>query len=427
MASVVEGFLRALGWIPPHARTTKGRTCHTSEMHATLAHAIPVADTATVDELLNAIGAHFQRQRNIALSCVQFEEREQQHGQTFDEFSVGLKELDTNADLCAPCLDARLITRIMSGVQSEGLWKKLLALNPFPGLKAVLSICRAEESTENTDADLASIPASVNAASRSRQPQPTGPNGQQHWVGSHTGGQQLQPVQVRRRTAHKARTDCPQTYGTACQSCGKQHHLTEVCEARGQKRQGQSSSFRHHNQSVHSISPWGCPRVNVMIATCTSPHSHILGSSSPFRTLVRTSQSWDGYNSTCWKSPATSSRLLLDRGSLLRTASHSTVSASSISPSTLAPAQLLIGSQSSTRWTEFFWHCTLLEIWEFSPTITPPRYHRTPKPCHAVAGEFLPGTPTQSAEGNSFPSFCVFYLLFFMFLLFFLFFFMSFV
>ena len=77
------------------------RTCLTTEMRATLAHAIPVADTATVDELLNAIGTHFRRQRNIALSCVQFEERKQQHGETFGHFFVGLKELATDADLCA--------------------------------------------------------------------------------------------------------------------------------------------------------------------------------------------------------------------------------------------------------------------------------------------------------------------------------------
>ena len=101
-------------------------------MRATLAHAIPVADTATVDELLNAIGAHFRCQRNIALSCVQCEECKQQHGEVFDRFLVGLKELAADADLCGTCLDARLITRIMSGVRSEALRKKLLAIDPFP-------------------------------------------------------------------------------------------------------------------------------------------------------------------------------------------------------------------------------------------------------------------------------------------------------
>ena len=123
-------------------------------MRATLAHAIPVADTATVDELLNANGAHFRRQRNIALPCVQFEERKQQHGEEIDRFFVGLKELAVDADLCATCLNARLITRIMSGVRSEALRKKLLAIDPFPALKDVLALCRAEESAEHTDADL---------------------------------------------------------------------------------------------------------------------------------------------------------------------------------------------------------------------------------------------------------------------------------
>ena len=101
-------------------------------MRATLAHAIPIADTATVDELLNAIGAHFRRQRNIALSCVQFEERKQQHGKTFDHFFVGLKELATDADLCVTCLDARLIIRIISGVRSEGLEKKATCPQSVP-------------------------------------------------------------------------------------------------------------------------------------------------------------------------------------------------------------------------------------------------------------------------------------------------------
>ena len=106
MARVVGGFFE----LADGSRLTQERqkallrTCLTTEMRATLAHAIPVADTATVDELLNAIGAHFRRQRNIALSCVQFEERKQQHGETFDRFFVGLKELAANADLCATCL-----------------------------------------------------------------------------------------------------------------------------------------------------------------------------------------------------------------------------------------------------------------------------------------------------------------------------------
>ena len=93
----------------------------------------------------------------------------------------------------------------MSGVRSEGLRKKLLALNPFPNLKAVLSICRAEESAENTDADLASIPTSVNAASQSRQPQPSGPQQQSgHAQEDNNSCSQRRYCGGR---SHKARTD----------------------------------------------------------------------------------------------------------------------------------------------------------------------------------------------------------------------------
>ena len=54
----------------------------------------------------------------------------------------------------------------MSGVRSEEVRKKLLALTPFPQLEAVVALCRSEESACNTEADLSSKPA-LNAAVRS--------------------------------------------------------------------------------------------------------------------------------------------------------------------------------------------------------------------------------------------------------------------
>ena len=161
----------------------------------------------------------------------------------------------------------------MSGVRCKGFRKKLLALTPFPQLEAVVALCRSKESAEMTDADLASVPALANAASRSRHPLPSRPQQQSGHAQEDNSCSQCRYCGGR---SHKARTDCP-AYGSTCQSCGKQHHFAEVCGARGRKRQGQSSSFRHHVQSVNSISPRERPRVNVTIATCTSPHSCILG------------------------------------------------------------------------------------------------------------------------------------------------------
>ena len=261
----------------------------------------------------------------------------------------------------------------MPGVRSEEVRKKLLALTPFPQLEAVVALCRSEESAEKTDADLASVPALVNAASRSRHPQPSGP---QQQSGHAQEDNSCSQCRYCGRRSHKARTDCP-AYGTTCQSCGKQHHFAEVCEARGRKRQGQLSSFRHHVRSVHSISPRERPRVNVTIATCTSPHSRILGEffATPDTGADVTIMGRVQFNLL----GITSDQLEAPLGQEVFAANGQPLDCLGTLNLTFHLGSLLIGSQSSTRWTEFSWHGTLLEIWEFSPN------YPTPLPSHTKA------------------------------------------
>ena len=87
---------------------------------------------------------------------------------------------------------------------------------------------------------------------------------------------------------------------------------------------------------------------------------------------MQTPRSLDVLSSTRWDLLSTGSRLLWERRSLLLTASRSIVWVRFTLRSTLPPALLLLGSQSSTRWTGFFWCGTSLGIWEFSPTTTLP-------------------------------------------------------
>ena len=275
MESVVGGFLRALGLIPPLGRTTKGsspqlphdgdgrhagpfdsRCRHGDSGWASQCNQRPFRAPANHGFLVRpAWGAQ-------GAAC-----------ETFDHFFEGLKELAANAELCATCLNARLFTRSMSGVWSEGLRKKLLALSLFPDLKTVLAICRAKVSAENTDADLASMSASVNAASRSPQLQSSRPQQQSGHAQKYNSCSQCRCCSW---SPHNTLTDS-QAYWTTCQPCGKQPHFAGICEARGRKKQRKSSSFRHHVQSVHGISPWERRWVNVTIATGTSPHSRTLG------------------------------------------------------------------------------------------------------------------------------------------------------
>ncbi|KAG7164272.1 hypothetical protein Hamer_G003420 [Homarus americanus] len=65
------------------------RSCLTPEMTATLAHAISDNEddqAVTCDEVLTRFKEHPQRQRNVALLRVRFEERRQREGESFDNF-----------------------------------------------------------------------------------------------------------------------------------------------------------------------------------------------------------------------------------------------------------------------------------------------------------------------------------------------------
>ena len=117
-------------------------------MRATLGQTIPSRDK--VADQLDEIAGHFWRQRSVALHRVKFEQRQQDHGETLDHFYVGLRELAAAADLCGTCLNDRFTTRIMAGVASEDIRKKLLALNPFPSLEKVVALSRSEAEVDLT-------------------------------------------------------------------------------------------------------------------------------------------------------------------------------------------------------------------------------------------------------------------------------------
>ena len=128
----------------------------------------------------------------------------------------------------------------MSGVCSEALRKKVLALGPFPDLKAAFTLCHAEESAENTIANLSSR-SLVNAASRSCRPQSSTSTHSPQQSGQEHASQEHNNCRYCRRHStptNKTHKDCP-VYGTTCLSYGKEHHFAAVLHARRQKSHGQ--------------------------------------------------------------------------------------------------------------------------------------------------------------------------------------------
>ena len=112
------------------------------------------SDNSTVEEILDKIQEYLRQKRNVALDRVAFEERKQLEGESFDHFYVSLKKLSEEGDLCSHCIEPRLVTRIMSRINSIEVRQKLLAITPFPSLKTVVEMCRSQESAVKDSATL---------------------------------------------------------------------------------------------------------------------------------------------------------------------------------------------------------------------------------------------------------------------------------
>ncbi|KAK8400946.1 hypothetical protein O3P69_002611 [Scylla paramamosain] len=79
-------------------------------MRGMLVHAIGIAEddnSTMVDDILDCIHPHFQRQRNVTLHHVRFEERHQGDGESFDDSYVILKELADDTKFYDSCLNSR--------------------------------------------------------------------------------------------------------------------------------------------------------------------------------------------------------------------------------------------------------------------------------------------------------------------------------
>ena len=210
------------------------RTCLSPDMRATLGQIISSRDKLA--DQLDEIADHFWRQCNVALHRVKFEQRHQDHGETFDHFYVGLRELAADADLCWTCLNDRLTTRIMTGVASEDLRKKLLAINPFPRLEDVIARCRSKESATNTEAEFTCRPVlAVNVVSVRRSALTTAGRS----APTTTPSPRLQPsTPPATKTVcrfcggrpHQTRSKCP-AYGTKCTACNRLPYFANVCES----------------------------------------------------------------------------------------------------------------------------------------------------------------------------------------------------
>lgn len=116
-------------------------------MHQVVEVALGISLTSVVTpaDVLDQIKDYIRSKCNIALDRVAFEECKQGTTETFDEFYIRLKNLAEAANLCIACLDERMATRIMAGIQDAETKRRLLAISPFPTSQQTINICRSKE------------------------------------------------------------------------------------------------------------------------------------------------------------------------------------------------------------------------------------------------------------------------------------------
>ena len=101
-------------------------------------------ESITNNEIINEMQAYLRSQRNVVLDRKDFYLRNQQQGESFDDYYMTLQEIAAFCDFCETCLADQYRDRIMTGISDEETLRELLTEKELTLEKAV-AICRARE------------------------------------------------------------------------------------------------------------------------------------------------------------------------------------------------------------------------------------------------------------------------------------------
>ena len=193
---------------------------------------IVVPPSPDVPEIIAEIKKYYRRQRNPLLDRLDFYNRRQQQGESFDSFMAALKELFSACDFstlevcskCAPklCQDCPntlkkanediLRDRIVVGVHDDDTRHKLLAHENLTLIDAV-RICRSEENAKHAGHYI---------------PQPAGSS-------AHASMNAVKPsTYQRQKQTHQPKSSTQTSSAMSrCPNCGRGPHVKSACPANG--------------------------------------------------------------------------------------------------------------------------------------------------------------------------------------------------
>ena len=264
--------------LPRESQIALLRSFFSMDMREALEHVLLIPDDTdlTPEAILDKLKEYIRSQRNIALDCVAFEERKQTCGESFDAFLIAIKSLARDADLCAECLDRRLVTKIMSGIRDKDTRMKLLAISPLPDLQKVINICRSDESAKIDDAKMDKKQPTV-YRNKWRRHQPAAPSsrGTTNKPCSKCGRDNCPP---------RGKTACP-AKDQECSVCHKKGHFAAVCYHRKPKgvknEEKQKKSTGHIKKlAVNHLTMTDVRAPKISINLYTTKFQDMIGSSA---------------------------------------------------------------------------------------------------------------------------------------------------
>ena len=231
----------------------------------TLRHGLDVdinsSDTKTI---LDSMERHLRGQRNIILDRREFYRRQQDGGESFDDYLVALREIAQFCDFCSHCSDLQLRDRIVTGIRDEETLRALLSENDLT-LQTTISICRARENAEQNSTAISSRIQPVSAYRRNRTAsarRPTRPrrDSPQRDVGHYADNCPNCGYPV-----HADHQTCPARSAT-CHWCDRRGHFQSVYRQRAAAASEGTSGVRQGRRPGHREShpPPHPPRVQTL-------------------------------------------------------------------------------------------------------------------------------------------------------------------
>ena len=240
-----DGFcqLERLDSHPLTAQMAALRLVLSTQMLQTVTMVLNISPGANVSPkmVLDALHKHIREKRSIALDRVELEE--------FDDFYILLRKIADCADLCTHCIDPRLTTRIICGIQDQEARKKPLAASPFPTLQAAVNLCRSEESAARNEPLVSRSAASINKVYNKpceqwKQRDERQYNNQNQAIGQpHLPTAEERPTFPTKRVQQKNRFATPAKNPPILQQCAAAESLQENLRKRQQNRKHQCSSL----------------------------------------------------------------------------------------------------------------------------------------------------------------------------------------